>query len=187
MRETTMRTKTANKNQDSLTATRVSKTTGRIAAVSALAGATLPDVHAAGSDLIQVALVGCGGRGTGAGINALSTKSGPIKLVAMAEVFADRLQSSLVSLKEHAEVNTQVDVPADRQFVGLDAYKKALDCLKRATWQFSRPHRREKDASAANYAGMSIIAQEYRKQRLAAPHTWHAAEIFLYLLDQKSK
>jgi hypothetical protein len=44
----------------------------------------------------------------------------------------------------------------------------------------------EKDASAANYAGMSIISDEYRQQRLAAPHTWHAAEIFLYLLQQKS-
>ena len=63
------------------------KTTGRLAAASALAGVALPSVHAAGSDLIQVALVGCGGRGTGAAVDALSTKSGPIKLVAMAEMF----------------------------------------------------------------------------------------------------
>jgi hypothetical protein len=45
----------------------------------------------------------------------------------------------------------------------------------------------EKDASAANYAGMTVIADQYRQQRLASPHTWHAAEIFLYLLEQKSK
>lgn len=57
----------------------------RIATASALAGVTLPHVHAAGSDLIQVALIGCGGRGTGAAGQALSTKSGPIKLVAMAD------------------------------------------------------------------------------------------------------
>jgi hypothetical protein len=44
----------------------------------------------------------------------------------------------------------------------------------------------EKDASAANYAGMAIISDEYRQQRLATPHTWHAAEVFLYLLEQKS-
>jgi len=44
----------------------------------------------------------------------------------------------------------------------------------------------EKDASAANYAGINIISDEYRKQRLATPHTWHAAEVFLYLLEQKS-
>lgn len=45
----------------------------------------------------------------------------------------------------------------------------------------------EKNASAANYPGMTIISDVYRQQRLAAPHTWHAAEIFLYLLEQKSK
>ena len=68
------------------------KSTGKLAAVSALAGVAIPHVHAAGSDLIQVALVGCGGRGTGAAAQALSTKGGPIKLVAMADVFEDRLQ-----------------------------------------------------------------------------------------------
>jgi predicted dehydrogenase len=106
------------------------KTTGRLAAASALASVALPPVHAAGSDLIQVALIGCGGRGTGAAVNALSTKSGPIKLVAMAEVFADRLESSFNGLKEQPEIWSKVDVPTDRQFVGLDAYKKAMDCLK---------------------------------------------------------
>src|SRR4249920_1365744 len=70
------------------------KTTGRIAAVSALAGVAIPSVHAAGSDLIQIALIGCGGRGTGAANNALNSKGGPIKLVAMADVFENRLNSS---------------------------------------------------------------------------------------------
>ena len=60
--------------------------TGRGAAVSALAGVALPPVHAAGSDTIHVALVGCGGRGTGAAMNALGVKNGGIKLVAMADV-----------------------------------------------------------------------------------------------------
>src|SRR5262245_57222761 len=50
--------------------------------------------HAAGSDQIQVALIGCGGRGTGAAANAVATKSGPVKLVAMADVFEDKLNSS---------------------------------------------------------------------------------------------
>ena len=105
------------------------KTTGTVAAASALAGVVLPQVHAAGSDLIQVALVGCGGRGTGAAVNALQTASaGPIKLVAMADVFPDRLNSSFNGLKE--KFPAQVDVPADRKFIGFDAYKKALDVLK---------------------------------------------------------
>src|SRR5215468_11698439 len=104
------------------------KTTGRIAAASALAGVALPSVHAAGSDLIQVALIGCGGRGSGAAANALATKSGPIKLVAMADVFERRLTSSFDSLtKDYA---AQVDVPSDRKFIGFDAYQKAMDCLK---------------------------------------------------------
>jgi hypothetical protein len=59
----------------------------RFAAASALAGMSLPHVHAAGSDLIQVTLVGCGGRGTGAAAQALNTKGRPIKPVATADVF----------------------------------------------------------------------------------------------------
>src|SRR2546423_7424814 len=89
------------------------KNTGRFAAASALAGVALPNVHAAGSDLIQVALVGCGGRGTGAANNALDTKSGPIKLVAMADVFENRLSSSFENLKK--QCGDRLDVPADRK------------------------------------------------------------------------
>lgn len=103
-------------------------TTGRLAAASALAGTALPYVHAAGSDLIQVALIGCGGRGTGAADNALSTKSGPVKLVAMADVFENKLRNSYDNLKK--KFADRVDVPADRKFLGFDGYRKAMDCLK---------------------------------------------------------
>src|SRR6266487_5762055 len=75
------------------------KTTGRIAAASALAGVAIPHVHAEGSSLIQIALVGCGGRGTGAAVNALATKQGPTKLVAMADVFPERLNDSYKGIK----------------------------------------------------------------------------------------
>ena len=74
--------------------------------------------------------MGCGGRGTGAVVNALSTKSGPIKLVAMADIFPDRLKGSYEDLHGNQELRSGVDVPPDRQFLGFDAYKKALDCLK---------------------------------------------------------
>ena len=114
--------------------------TGRGIAASALAGAAMPHVHAAGSDTIHVALIGCGGRGTGAASNALKVKQGPVKLVAMADVFQDRLERSHKNLKQlfndqndqkdKKVQQDQVDVPADRQFVGLDSYKKAMDCLK---------------------------------------------------------
>ncbi len=68
--------------------------TGRFAAVSALAGVAIPHVHAAENNTIQIALIGCGGRGTGAAINALNVKQVPLKLVAMADVFQNRLNSS---------------------------------------------------------------------------------------------
>lgn len=106
------------------------KDTGRAAGVSALAMSAMPAVHAAGSDEIRVALIGCGGRGSGAAVNALSTKSGPIKLVAMADAYADRLQSSYDNLKGHPVVGKLVDVPKERRFVGFDAYRKAMDVLK---------------------------------------------------------
>ena len=104
------------------------KTTGRIAAASALAGVALPHVHAAGSDLVQVALVGCGGRGTGAAGNALASQGGPMKLVAMADVFEDKLRGSYDALMREAAA--KVEVPQDRKFIGFDGYKKAMDALK---------------------------------------------------------
>lgn len=102
-------------------------TSGRIAAVSAVSLGAVPAVHAAENNTIKVALVGCGGRGTGAAINALATKSGPTELVAMADVFEHRLASSLKHLSERA--GKQVNVPKDRQFLGFDAYRKAIDAL----------------------------------------------------------
>ena len=104
----------------------------------------IPAVHAGESHTIQLALVGCGGRGTGAAANALSTRSGPIKLVAMADVFEHRLKTSYEALTSvggeagNGSVDrpaggwdpAQVDVPADRRFIGFDAYKKAMDCLR---------------------------------------------------------
>ena len=104
------------------------KHTGRIAAASALAGVTLPHVHAAEKNTIDVALIGCGGRGTGAAANALETKGGPVSLVAMADVFEDRLATSYKGLKEKHDA--KVDVAPDKKYIGFDAYKKAMDCLK---------------------------------------------------------
>lgn len=104
------------------------KNTGRIAAVSALANVAIPQVHAAEDNTIRVAVVGCGGRGTGAAANAMLAKGGPIKLVAMADIFKDHVDTAFEGLKaEHA---AQMDVPDDRKFVGFDAYKHAMDCLR---------------------------------------------------------
>lgn len=104
------------------------KATGQVAAVSALSNVLIPHVHAADDDTIRVALIGCGGRGTGAAADALRVKRGPINLVAMADVFQDRLSNSLRSLQN--AFKDQVMVPPDRQFVGFDSYKDAIDSLR---------------------------------------------------------
>ena len=104
------------------------KTSGAALTATALAGATIPAVHAAQDSTVQIALVGCGGRGTGAAQNALKVQNGPIKLVAMADVFEDRLSTSHKALQEAFE--GQVDVPADRKFISFDGYKNAIDCLR---------------------------------------------------------
>ena len=103
------------------------KNTGKVAAASALTTMAVPRVHAAENNTIQIALIGCGGRGTGAAADALRVKRGPIKLVAMADAFKDRLDSSYKALQGFGD---QIDVPAERQFVGLDAYKNAMDSLQ---------------------------------------------------------
>lgn len=106
------------------------KTAGSAAAASPLAGVMLPHVFAAEDHTLRIALVGCGGRGTGAVINALSTKFGPTRLVAMADVFRSRLYSSHKQLLKDMTVNKQVDVPEERRFLGFDGYQKAMDCLR---------------------------------------------------------
>ncbi len=103
------------------------KDTGRIAGAAALVGAATPGVYAGQDSTINLALVGCGGRGTGAASNALSVENGPTKLVAMADVFADRQNASYGALKQRHD--QQVDVPEDRRFLGFSAYKEAIDCL----------------------------------------------------------
>ncbi|HWB97334.1 MAG TPA: Gfo/Idh/MocA family oxidoreductase [Bryobacteraceae bacterium] len=101
---------------------------GRIAGASALAGIALPAVHAAENNTIQIALVGCGGRGTGAAENALGIRNGPTKLVTMADVFPQKLSDSHGRLR--GKWSAQMDVPQERQFIGFDAYRKAMDALK---------------------------------------------------------
>ena len=102
---------------------------GKLATSGALAGVALPMVHGQSSDVTKLALVGCGGRGTGAASNALSVSAanGPTKLVAMADVFQSKLDRSYNGLvNKHKE---QVDVPEDRRFIGFDSYQNAMDAL----------------------------------------------------------
>jgi len=102
------------------------KLSGRVTAASILAGIG-PRLYASEHSTIQLALVGCGGRGTGAVADAFAAQGGPVRLVAMADLFEPRLKSSLKNLKGIAP--EKIDVPPERQFVGFDAYRKAIDYL----------------------------------------------------------
>lgn len=81
-------------------------------------------------DVIKIALIGCGGRGTGAAMQALLTNQN-VKLVAMADAFSDRLERCYKSLTADSKsgdksVKARVDVPEERKFIGFDAYQKAI-------------------------------------------------------------
>jgi predicted dehydrogenase len=77
-------------------------------------------------DAIKIALVGCGGRGTGAAMQALLSKQN-VKLVAMADAFRDRLDNCYTTIiAEDASLKSKLDVPEERKFVGFDAYLKAI-------------------------------------------------------------
>ena len=103
------------------------ESTGKAAAAGAVLSQMPIDrvAHATGNDTVNVALIGCGGRGTGVVKQALSTE-GPVKLVAMADAFRDCLDGSLRSVSAKFE-NTpdRIDVGENGKFIGPDAYKKA--------------------------------------------------------------
>jgi predicted dehydrogenase len=98
-------------------------------AASALAGVALPQVHAGEDSTIQLALIGSGSRGAGAAENALKTTGGPTRLVAMADVFPNRIKLAHTTLTQSLE--KQIDVPEERRFIGFDGYRKAMDVLKK--------------------------------------------------------
>ena len=106
---------------------------GTVAAGTAIAAMAVPHVHAADDNTIRLAQIGCGNRGNGAAVNALSVpNSGPVKLVAMADVFEDRIARSYKVLSK--ERPDGIDVPPERQFVGFDAYKRRSTASAPATW-----------------------------------------------------
>jgi predicted dehydrogenase len=105
----------------------------RASAVAATAAASASEIlprpgHLAENNTIQLALIGCGGRGSGAIGDAIQAKAGPVQLVAMADLFSNRLEVSRKTLS--TGFPEQVNVPPERCFLGFDAYRKAIDCLR---------------------------------------------------------
>src|SRR5262249_11857782 len=128
----------------------------RAAAVSTLAAA--PHVHAAGGDELRVGLIGCGDRGTGAAVQALKADKN-VKLVAMADAFEDRLETSLANLKKDKEAASKLDVKPEDRFVGFEAYKEVIarcDVVLLTT----PPHFRLLHLKAAVAAGKHVFAEK---------------------------
>ncbi len=116
-------------------------------------------VHLGGSDLLRVGLIGCGGRGTGAASQALKADSN-VRLTAMGDMFADRLQVSLKSLQQVEEVAAKIDVPPERQFVGFDAYQDVIASGVDVVLLTTPPHFRPAHLKAAVDAGLHVFAEK---------------------------
>jgi predicted dehydrogenase len=137
------------------------KRSGTTVAGAALAGSLgiARSAHAQGSDLIKIALVGCGSRGTGAAIQALRNKAHRnVKLVAVADAFADRLNNSLGAIEAHCK--GQIDVPEDRRFVGLGSYQQAIDCDTDMVLLCTPPGFRPMQFEAAVKAGRHVFMEK---------------------------
>lgn len=78
-----------------------------------------------GDDTIRVGVIGCGGRGTGAAANAIDVHPS-VKVVALADLFSDRVASARGYLLEREDASQRVDIPEERCFAGFDAYQKLL-------------------------------------------------------------
>jgi predicted dehydrogenase len=126
--------------------------------------------HAAGNESIKVALIGCGGRGTGAVTQVLATP-GPIKLWAMADLFAEQLEKSLAILTRGATPRDsyeargtfgpeQIDVPPERRFVGLDAYRQAIESGVDLVLLATPPGFRPVQYAAAVAAGKHVFMEK---------------------------
>ncbi len=129
------------------------------AAVGTAALSTLSQgVFAAGNDVIKVGLIGCGGRGTGAAANALRADPNN-KLVAMCDIFMERLENSLQRLKKNKQIGDRVVVDDDHKFTDFDGYKKLIDCVD-VVLLATPPHFRPMQLKAAVEAGKHCFVEK---------------------------
>ncbi|MBY0526789.1 MAG: Gfo/Idh/MocA family oxidoreductase [Gemmataceae bacterium] len=121
--------------------------------------AAAPAVHAAGSDVLRIGLIGCGGRGTGAASQALRAEK-HVKLVAMGDAFEDRLQLSLTNLLKDADIAAKVDVKDAQKFVGFDACKQVIDSGVDVVLLCEPPHFRPGHLAYAVEKGKHVFAEK---------------------------
>jgi len=116
-------------------------------------------VHAAGSDVIRLGLVGCGGRGTGAAAQALRADPGA-RLVAVTDAFEDRLEASLANLKRQGDFADRVVVDQDHRFTGFDGYQGVIASDVDAVLLATPPHFRPAQFRACIEAGKHVFAEK---------------------------
>ena len=130
-----------------------------VAAAGAVALSSTPLVHANGTDTLRIGLIGCGGRGTGAGQQALNADPN-VKLVALGDLFDDHLKPSLETLKSDPAIAHKVDVKPEHCFLGFDAYKQVLASGVDVVLLTTPPHFRPLHIKAAVEAGKHIFCEK---------------------------
>jgi predicted dehydrogenase len=115
--------------------------------------------HAAGSDVIRIGMIGCGNRGTGACREALLAP-GAKKLVAVGDLFPERIEFSLKNLQKYDDLSPNIDVPTERQFVGFDACQQVLAAGIDMVLLATPPHFRPIHYAAAVQAGKHVFMEK---------------------------
>jgi predicted dehydrogenase len=149
-----------------------SAATGAIAALAA----TGNYAYAQGSNRLKIGLVGCGGRGSGAAVQALTADPENV-LVAMGDVRRSQIESSLANIKGEPNVGSRAQVDEARRFEGLDAYLKVLDSGIDVVLLASPPGFRPREVKAAVAAGKHIFAEKpMGTDAVNARMAWEAAK-----------
>jgi predicted dehydrogenase len=138
----------------------VLKASAGLVAGSLAAGLSLArSAHAAGSEVIRLGFIGCGNRGSGACKEALSTKA-PTRLVAVGDLFPERIERSVKNLSKYEDLAERIDVPPERRFTGFDAYEKVLAAGVDMVLLTTPPHFRHIHYAAAVKAGKHVFMEK---------------------------
>lgn len=138
------------------------KKTGSAALTSAMSMPLFLPARALGArrrDTLKVGLIGCGGRGTGAAVQALRADP-DVVLTAMGDVYKAKIDASLAAIKSDEKIAPRVQVPAEHMYVGLDCYKAVIDSGVDVVLLASPPGFRPREIIAAIEAGKHIFAEK---------------------------
>lgn len=131
------------------------------ATAPAILGRTRKALNKNDADVLKVGLVGCGGRGSGAALQAMQAEEGTVVLTAMADIFPERIEQKLQLMRDDLmELSDRVQVDEDHKFVGFDAYKKVMESDVDVVILTTPPHFRPAHIEAAVAAGKHIFAEK---------------------------